>query len=61
MKIKLLVSVASVNGVHGKGSVVDFPDEEAIRYIKSGQAVKDGESETETAVPKHTKKEKAIK
>jgi hypothetical protein len=39
MKVKLLVSVAGSDHIHGKGSIVDMEPAEAKRYIESGQAI----------------------
>lgn len=61
MLVRLLVSIASLDMSHGKGSVVDMPDDEAQRYIDAGMAIsEDGHAAIENADVKHHK-EKAIK
>ena len=61
MLVRLLVSIASLDMSHGKGSVVDMPDDEAKRYIDAGMAIsEDGHSAIENTDVKHHK-EKAIK
>lgn len=39
MKIRLLTSVScEINGSHRSGSIVEWPDEEAARFIERGYA-----------------------
>lgn len=60
MRIRLLVSIAGPSLLHGRGSLIELPDDEAKRFIADGLAVLEEETPAETAISK-APKEKAIK
>ena len=60
MKVKLLVSRASINFVQNAGDVIDVPEAEGKRMIDANQAVLVREEKKERAI-KRSKSEKAVK
>jgi len=60
MKVKLLISRATVNGAEDRDKVIDVSDAEAIRMIEAGQAEAVRSKPVEKAVPKR-RVEKASK
>lgn len=60
MRIRLLVSIASLSQSYGKGSIIEVSEDEAKRFVADGLGVLEEETPVETAVSK-APKEKAIK
>lgn len=60
MRVRLLVSLASAGGSFGKGTSLDLPADEALRFIQDGLAVSDEDDKpVESAIIK-PKAEKAV-
>lgn len=60
MKVKLIISRATMHGIQEAGSEIDVPPGEAIRLIKAGQAVAVRKVTSEKAI-RRKQSEKAVR